>query len=242
MSSSPLAGCAAIVTGASSGIGRATAIELVRAGADAVLAARRADRLDALAAELAAAGGGRAVAQATDVADEREIERMVDRAIGEFGRVDVLVNAAGIGSFGPIGKLRAEALDRVWAVNVRGAILAAKHVAPILAAQGHGAIVNVGSVSSKRGWAQGTPYVASKFALRGVTECLRAELRERGVRVLLVCPDLTETEFFEHSGIALSGREPLLKPEEVAATIRFALEQPRGADLTEIDLVPGRRG
>jgi len=236
-----LAGRVAIVTGASSGIGRAVAAELVRGGAQVVLAARRATELAAVAGELDAAGPGRAVAQPTDVTDEKAIERMVARAIAEFGRVDILVNAAGLGGFGPVHRLDAELLDRVWAVNVRGAILCAKHVVPILAAQGQGAIVNLGSVSSKRGWPQGTPYVASKFALRGFTECLRLELRDSGVRVVLVCPDLTATGFFAASGVTLSGREALLEADEVAATVRFALELPAGADLTELDLLPSRR-
>lgn len=231
----------AIVTGASSGIGRAVAAELVRGGAQVVLAARRATELAAVAGELDAAGPGRAVAQPTDVTDEKAIERMVARAIAEFGRVDILVNAAGLGGFGPVHRLDAELLDRVWSVNVRGAILCAKHVVPILAAQGQGAIVNLGSVSSKRGWPQGTPYVASKFALRGFTECLRLELRDSGVRVVLVCPDLTATGFFAASGVTLSGREALLEADEVAATVRFALELPAGADLTELDLLPSRR-
>ena len=229
------------MTGGSSGIGRAVAAELAAAGADVVLAARRHEELESAAAELSAIGPGRVVAQPTDVADEAAIERLVRRAISEFGRLDVLVNAAGIGHFAPVHKLDADALDRVYAVNVRGAILAAKHVVPILAGQGRGAIVNLGSVSSKRGWPQGTAYVASKFALRGFTECLRQEVRENGVRVLLVCPDLTATGFFAASGVALSGREALLEAAEVASTVRFALELPQGADLTELDLFPAKR-
>ena len=95
--------------------------------------------------------------------------------------------------------------------------------------------------ASKRGWPQGTAYVASKFALRGFTECLRQEVRENGVRVVLVCPDLTDTGFFAASGVALSGREAMLEAREVAATVRFALELPQGADMTEIDLLPAKR-
>ena len=152
MTPSSLSGQAAIVTGASSGIGRAIAGELVSAGASVVLAARRQAELESAASTLTAAGPGRAVAQPTDVADEAAIERLVRRAIADFGRLDFLVNAAGIGAFAPVHKLDAATLDRVWAVNVRGAILLAKHVVPILAAQGRGAIVNVGSVSSKKGW------------------------------------------------------------------------------------------
>lgn len=236
-----LEGRVAIVTGASSGIGRAVAAELARGGAQLVLAARRQAELAAVAAELNADRPGRAAVQATDVADEAAIERMVGRAIAEFGRVDILVNAAGLGGFAPVHRLDAAVLDRLWAVNVRGAILAAKHVVPILAAQGSGAIVNIGSVSCKRGWPQGTPYVATKFALRGFTECLRQELRDSGVRVVLICPDLTDTGFFAASGVTLSGREALLAADEVAATVRFALELPAGADLAELDLLPARR-
>ena len=242
MPESSLTGRVVIVTGASSGIGRATALELGRAGAKLVLAARRRELLEPLAAEISTAGPGSALAVPTDVADEPAIERLVSAAIGAHMAVDALVCAAGVGSFAPFAKLRAEELDRLWAVNARGAILAAKHVAPILAAQRRGAIVFVGSVSSKRGWPQGTAYVASKFALRGAAECLRAELRPAGVRVVHLCPDLTDTGFFASSGVELSGREPMLRAEEVAATIRFALELPAGADLTEIDLLPGARG
>ena len=142
---------------------------------------------------LPAPGPGRAVAQPTDVADEAAIERLVRRAIADFGRLDFLVNAAGIGAFAPVHKLDAATLDRVWAVNVRGAILLAKHVVPILAAQGRGAIVNVGSVSSKKGWPRGTPYVASKFALRGFAEALRRELADSNVQVAHLAPRATRT-------------------------------------------------
>ena len=244
LDSSPptLAGKVAIVTGASSGIGRATAVELGRAGALVALVARRREPLEALAAQLNALvgelGADRAVAVPADVADEAAVERMVMATIAAFAAIDILVSAAGTGAFGPIGKLRVEDLDRVWAVNVRGALLCAKHVAPILAAQGRGTIVHLGSVSSKRGWPQGTAYVASKFALRGATECLRQELRPCGVRVVHICPDLTDTGFFAASGVALTGREALLDPALVAATIRFALELPDGAELAERDLLP----
>jgi len=238
MAVSHIAERVAIVTGASSGIGRATAGELVRAGCQVALVARRLDALAALGEELSAAGPGRAVAVAADVTEEAAVEHMVRGTIAAFGAIDILVSAAGTGAFGPIGRLRAEDLDRVWAVNVRGALLCAKHVAPILAAQGRGSIVHVGSVSSKRGWAQGTAYVASKFALRGATECLRQELRPHGVRVIHVCPDLVDTGFFAANGIALSGREALLAPADVAATIRFALELPDGAELAEVDMLP----
>lgn len=238
MTAGSLAERVAIVTGASSGIGRATATELARAGARVALVARRRELLETLAAELSAAGPGRAVAVAADVTEEAAVERLVRSTIAAFGAVDVLVSAAGAGAFGPIGRLRVEDLDRVWAVNVRGPLLCAKHVAPILAAQGRGAIVHVGSVSARRGWAQGTAYVASKFALRGATECLRHELRPHGVRVIHVCPDLTDTGFFAASGVALSGREAMLAPADVAATIRFALELPDGAELAEVDLLP----
>jgi len=239
---SSLAGKVVIVTGASSGIGRATALELGRAGASVVVAARRRELLEPLATEITTAGPGRALAVPTDVADEASIERLVAATIAEHAAVHALVCAAGLGAFAPLAKLRVEDLDRLWAVNARGAILAAKHVAPILAAQRSGVVVFVGSVSSKRGWPQGTPYVASKFALRGAAECLRAELRPAGVRVVHLCPDLTDTGFFAASGVQLSGREAMLSAADVAATIRFALELPPGAALAEADLLPVPKG
>lgn len=241
MTASPLTGRVAIVTGASSGIGRATAVELARAGAQVALVARRGELLEGLAAELATAGGGRAVAVSADLADPAQIDRMVRAAIAAFGAVDFLVTAAGVGAFAPIGQLSAGVLDRVWTINARAAILCAAQVAPILAAQRRGAIVFVGSVSSKRGWPQGTAYVASKFALRGAAECLRAELRPHGVRVVHVCPDLVDTGFFAASGVKLSGSEPMLTAADVARTIRFALELADGAEMAEIDLLPTRK-
>src|SRR6185503_18808991 len=105
------------------------------------------------------------------------------------------------GYFAPVTRIRVEELDRVLAVNLKGAILCAKHVVPVLVAQQRGTVVNVGSVSSKHGWAGGTPYVASKFALRGFGECLWHEVHRENVRVLNLCPDYTDTEFFDASGV-----------------------------------------
>jgi NADP-dependent 3-hydroxy acid dehydrogenase YdfG len=241
MAGSPLAGEVAIVTGASSGIGRATARELVAAGARVALVARRRDVLEALAAELSETGPGEAVSLPADVTDESAVERVVRTAADTFGALDALVSAAGAGAVTPVGELSGAELDRVWAVNARGAILAARHVAPRLAAQGRGTIVQVGSVSALRGWAGGTAYVSSKFALRGATECLRAELGPFGVRVVHVCPDLTDTGLFAAAGIALSGRAAMLAAEDVARTIRFALELPDHAELTEVVLRAVRR-
>ena len=241
MAGSSLAGQVAIVTGASSGIGLATARELSRAGARVALVARRREALEALAAELSAAGPGSAAALPADVTDEAAVERLVREVVSALGAPDVLVSAAGVGALTPLGALTGADLDRLWAVNARGAILAARHVAPLLAARGRGTIVQVGSVSALRGWPGGTAYVASKFALRGATECLRAELSPRGVRVVHLCPDLTDTGLFAAAGIALTGGEALLAAEDVARMIRFALELPDGAELSEIVMRPVRR-
>jgi len=233
-----LTGQTAIVTGASAGIGRATALALAREGANVALVARRADRLAGVAAEIAASGTGRSLEVVADVSDESQVEAMLGRVLAEFHGLDAIVNNAGHGYFSPVARISAAELDRVLAVNVRGPILCAKHVVPILVAQRRGTIVNVGSGSGKRGWAQGTPYVASKFALRGFSECLWHEVHDANVRVLHLCPDSTDTEFFETSGVRFPARQRAMRPEDVAEVILLALTLPQGTDLFEVEMKP----
>jgi NADP-dependent 3-hydroxy acid dehydrogenase YdfG len=234
-----LAGQTAIVTGASSGIGRATALALAGEGANVAVVARRAERLAAVVDEVNQAGGAGLAAEA-DVSDEAQVESAVARTLERFGGVHALVNGAGHGYFAPVTRIDAAKLDRILAVNLKGAILCAKHVVPHLVAQQSGMVVNVGSVSSKHGWAQGTPYVASKFALRGFGECLWHEVHRHNVRVLNLFPDNTDTEFFEASGVSFPDRAKAMRAEDVARVILLALLLPQGTDLLEVDMRPTR--
>lgn len=186
-----LQGKTVLITGASSGIGRATAIEMARRGANVVLGARRAELLDAVAAECRALGVT-ATALATDVTKPEECHRLVASA----GRVDVLVNNAGFAIFDPISTAKPDELRAMMETNYFGALHCTQAVLPQMFARGEGTIVNVASIAGIMGYARMGGYCATKFAMIGMTEALRDEVLEKGVRVALVCPGTTETEFF----------------------------------------------
>lgn len=205
-----------IVTGASSGIGRATAARLGRGGTTVVLAARRADELETLAAQITAAGG-RAVAVPTDVRDPAAVTALVERATAVTGRLDGLVNNAGVGGVASIMADEAVVATMVE-VNLVAPIRLMRAVVPIMREQGSGAIVNIGSVAGEVG-ISGT-YSATKFALRGLTDSVRRELAGTGIGVTLIEPGYIATDFNR-------GRKGLPGPEIVAAAVERALRRPR---------------
>lgn len=198
-------GKVALVTGASSGIGRATGEAFSARGAKVVLAARRGDELAVLTKEIEAKGGT-ASSVVTDVAIAKDVERMVAHTLEKFGRLDYAVNNAGIeGKIGPITELLEEEWDRVLDVNLKGVFLCLKHEARAMLAGGHcGAIVNVGSVNSFLGFPTGSAYVASKHGLIGLSSSVSAELASRGIRVNLLCPGIIDTPM-HHRGRELLG-------------------------------------
>ena len=231
---SSMKGKVALVTGASSGIGRATALAFAAREARVALAARREDELAALAAEIEAAGGEATYVQA-DVSVADDVERMVAHTIERFGRLDFAVNNAGIeGEFQGIGDLSEEAWDRVLDINLKGTFLCLKYEArSMLEAGNGGAIVNVGSVNSFLGFAGGAAYVASKHAQVGLTTSVSAELAPQGIRVNIVCPGIIDTPM-HHRLRGIIGDEPyenILQgrvhqkrkglPEEIANVILF---------------------
>ncbi len=184
----------ALITGASSGIGRATAEAFAAKGARVVLAARRRDELASLVTEIEARGG-KASAIKTDVSVAKDVERMVAHALDTFGRLDYAVNNAGIeGQWAGITDLAEDEWDRVLDINLKGIFLSMKYEARAMLDGGHGgAIVNIGSVNSFLGFPTGSAYVASKHGLIGLTTSVSAELAPLGIRVNLVCPGFIDT-------------------------------------------------
>lgn len=224
----------ALVTGASSGIGRATAELFAAKGAKVVVAARRAEELESLVSEIEASGG-KATAITTDVSEAIDVERMVAHAVDSFGRLDFAVNNAGIeGSLAPIVDLAEDDWNRVLDINLKGIFLSMKYEAKaMLAARHGGAIVNVGSVNSFLGFATGSAYVASKHGMVGLTTSVSAELAPHGIRVNIVCPGFVDTPM-HHRARGLLGDDLYDKvllpnvhprragrPEEIARTIIF---------------------
>jgi NAD(P)-dependent dehydrogenase (short-subunit alcohol dehydrogenase family) len=224
----------ALITGASSGIGWATAQAFAAAGARVVLAARREDELAALASEIKDQGGFASLVT-TDVSDAHDVQRMVSHTIETFGRLDYAVNNAGIeGQFTSVADLPEEEWDRVLDINLKGTFLCLKYEARAMLAGGHGgAIVNVGSVNSFLGFPSGSAYVASKHGLIGLTTSVSAELAPQGIRVNIVCPGIIVTPMHQRARGLLGDAlyDAVLQqrvhtrragqPEEIARTILF---------------------
>jgi short-subunit dehydrogenase len=218
-----------IITGASSGIGAATAVACGREGMRIVLAARRADRLAGVADAVRQAGGEARVVP-TDVADEAAVRRLVDGTVDAWGRLDVLVSNAGVGLLATVGQTTAAEFERLMRVNFLGTVYGILAALPHMRRQGGGHLVNVASVVGKRASPFRAAYVASKFAMVGLSEALRMELRPAGIHVTCVCPIGTATEFpqAEVNRLGVKARRgPIQSAEHVARTIVRALRRPR---------------
>ena len=215
-----------VVTGASSGIGRATALELARRGANVVLAARRTERLEEVATACRALGV-RAIAIATDVTKPEDCRNLIEAA----GQVDVLINNAGFAVFGAIAESDANVLRDMMETNYFGTLHCTQAVLPQMLARREGTIVNVASIAGLMGYARMGGYCATKFALVGFTEALRDEVLGSGVKVALVCPGTTDTEFFvraEKTQMPGAARlMPAVGAERVARAVCDAAEDGR---------------
>lgn len=216
---------AAIITGASSGIGRATALALAQAGYAVVLAARRAELLAELAAQCSATGA-EAAAVPTDVACERQVDDLVAGCVERFGRLDVMVNNAGYGIHARVHETTTEQMRRIFETNFFGVFFGCRAAAPVMIGQGGGHIFNVSSVIGKRGSPFNGAYCATKSAVCGLTDAMRVEMRDYNVRVTSVCPGLTDTAFFDsgqggpaHRKSSFGRLRGLMAPEVVARRI-----------------------
>ena len=220
-----LKGKVALVTGASSGIGEATARALASRGAAVALAARSEERLGFLVREISAAGG-QALAVKTDVADEDSAGGAVERTVGEFGALDILVNNAGLGLSGRVAELRPEDLRYVFDVNLLGPLNCVQAALPHM--ERGGRIINVSSVVGKRAIPKVGGYCATKFALNALSEALRVEVADRGITVTSVYPGTTQTAFRENSRRTKDEKRGWrpggVTPEKVAEKISAAAE------------------
>lgn len=229
-----------VITGASSGMGEATARDLAAKGAKVVLGARRADRLDAIVKDISGAGG-QATAVATDVAKLEEVRKLVDTANQTYGRVDVIFNNAGLMPLSPLESLRIDEWDRMVDVNMKGTLYGIAAVLPYMKAQKSGHVINVSSVYGHKVVATGAVYCATKHAVRAISEGLRQEVKDYNIRVTTISPGAVRTELTEHitePGLAEGVSDVVAKigvpASTMASMVVFAISQPDDVDVNEI--------
>jgi len=241
----PLADKVAIVTGASSGLGCATALRLSRAGASVALLARSAADLASVEQRITR-GGGHALPLATDLSDPDAATSAVARTADAFGRVDILVNAAATDVPGSVEALTVRDWDHVVAVNLRAPFVLSKAVFPLMRAEG-GTIINVSSVAGLRGWANATAYCSTKFALTGFTQALAAEGRPFGIRACVLYPGAMATSWGVWSSedresvdaeASVPSGDNSLPPDQVADLIVWIAAAPRGLVLPQVTVTP----
>lgn len=230
-----------LITGASSGIGEGLARALAGAGAKVLLGARRTDRLEALADELRARGA--VVETATlDVTDRAEMQAFAQRALALWGRIDVLINNAGIMPLSPLAACKFEEWDRMIEVNIKGVLWGIGAVLPTMEAQGHGQIINIGSIGALQSVPTAAVYCATKFAVRAISDGLRQE--GSTIRVTCVNPGVVESELAstithaETRAFMDTYRAISLKPADIARAVCHLIEAPDSVDTSEITIRP----
>ncbi len=236
-STSRIAGKVALITGASAGIGEACARTMAGSGARLVLTARRQDRLDALVAECQALGA-EAVAVVGDAREEETAQRAVEAASTSFGRLDILINNAGAGNYKELIETSAEEYDALMDTNMRSTFLFTRHAVPVMIEQKSGTILMLSSIAGIYGFAGEAVYCATKFAQVGFAQALDRELRERGIKVGVICPGGVKTEFALGQGrteesVAASS---MLEPQDVADVVLLACTQSPGSRIIEIQM------
>jgi short-subunit dehydrogenase len=232
-----LAGKVALITGASSGIGWASALALAGEGAQLMLTARRQERLDALVTKVEQLGA-QAVYAAGDATKEEMARICVDGALQAFGRLDILINNVGIGNYKNLVDTSAAEFDEMMAANMRSTFLFTRHTVPVLMKQEAGTILMISSMAGIYGFAGEASYCATKFAQVGFAQALDKELRPHGIKVGVICPGGVKTEFALGKGrteesVAASG---MLEPEDVAGAVLLACTQSPGARIIEVQM------
>ncbi|MED4907257.1 SDR family oxidoreductase [Brevibacillus centrosporus] len=231
-----------VITGASSGIGEATARLLAKQGAHVVLGARRTDRLEKLASTILAEGGS-AIYQALDVTNRNQMESFIALAIGKFGRVDVILNNAGIMPLSPLEALKVDEWDRMIDVNIRGVLHGIVAGLPVMKKQGFGQFINIASIGAYTVSPTAAVYCATKYAVRAISEGLRQEAGN-GIRVTQISPGVTESELAdsitddEAREVMKEYRRISIPASAIAQAILFAIGQPPEVDVNEIIVRP----
>jgi len=238
---SGIEGKVVVITGASSGIGEATARQLAGSGASVIVGARRTERLETLVADITKSGGS-ARFRAVDVTKRTDVQALVDYAKAEFGRVDVLVNNAGVMPLSPLTALKVDEWDRMIDVNIRGVLYGIAAVLPEMKARGEGHIINVASIGAHVVVPTAAVYCATKYAVWAISDGLRQENND--LRVTVVSPGVVESELADTISDAATAeviheyRRIAIAPDAVARAIAFAIAQPRDVEVSEIIVRP----
>ena len=229
-----------VITGASSGLGEATARLLSAAGASVVLGARRVDRIQSLADELNAKGG-KALALATDVTNHDQVKKLVDSAVQKFGRIDVMINNAGIMPHSPLERLKIDDWNRTIDVNIKGVLYGIAAALPYMKQQKAGHIINVSSVAGHKVTPNGAVYCATKHAVRALSEGLRVEVKPYNIRTTIISPGAVATELPNSitepdvaAGVSKFYEETAIPADSFARAVAFAMSQPDDVDINEI--------
>lgn len=234
-----------LITGASSGIGEATARHLAAKGYRVVLGARRTERLQKLAAELRASGGT-AEYRALDVTSLDHTKAFAEFALKTFGRIDVIVNNAGVMPLSPLGELKIEEWNRMIDVNIRGVLHGIAAVLPHMTARKSGHVINVSSIGGYQVWPTTSVYSGTKFAVRAITEGLRQESKE--IRTTIISPGVVESELADTitdpatQAAMKEFRKVALTPDAIARAVAYAIEQPADVDVNELIIRPTASG
>ena len=246
MRNNNIEGKVVVITGASSGLGESTARHLAELGATVVLGARRVDRIDALARELTA-NGQPALAVQTDVTDRLQVQRLVDAAIARFGRIDVMINNAGLMPHSPLERLKIDDWDRMIDVNLKGVLYGIAAALPPMQAQKSGHIINVSSVAGHKVRPGGAVYSATKHAVRALSEGLRQEVKPYNIRTTVISPGAVDTELpnsITEPDVAANMRkiyEVAVPADAFARAVAYAMGQPDDIDINEILFRPTKQ-
>jgi NADP-dependent 3-hydroxy acid dehydrogenase YdfG len=245
--SNNIEGKVVVITGASSGLGEAAARHLSAEGATVVLGARRLERIQALAEELTRSGG-KALAVATDVTQCDQVKKLVDAAVQTYGRVDVMLNNAGLMPLSPLERLKVDEWDQMIDVNIKGVLYGIAAALPHMKQQKAGHIINVSSVAGHKVRAGGSVYAATKFAVRALSEGLRQEVKPYNIRTTVISPGVVVSELPSSAtepdvaaNLEKMYRELGIPADSFARAVAFAMSQPEDVDINEILFRPTRQ-